>query len=55
MISGFGKWYVKKKNPRNGRNPETGVLLIINAGKVVCFQYSRKLRLAVNGDSEIDG
>ena len=24
MISGFGKWSVKQKRPRLGRNPQTG-------------------------------
>ena len=55
MVSGFGKWSVRDKKARNGRNPKTGELLIINSRKIVGFRCSEKLRNAVNGDSEIDG
>jgi integration host factor subunit alpha len=44
MISGFGKWSVKKKNARKGRNPKTGEALSINARKVVTFRSSALLR-----------
>jgi integration host factor subunit alpha len=48
MISGFGKWVVKQKNARKGRNPQTGEYLTIKARKVVTFQQSSKLRDTVN-------
>ena len=48
MISGFGKWSVKKKNARNGRNPQTGEDLTIAARKVVTFKPSDVLRDTVN-------
>jgi integration host factor subunit alpha len=51
MISGFGKWSVKQKNPRIGRNPHTGEQIIIDARRVVTFKSAEKLRSTVNGSS----
>ena len=48
MISGFGKWTVKSKRPRRGRNPQTGEELILDARKVVTWKYSPVLKKAVN-------
>jgi integration host factor subunit alpha len=48
MISGFGKWTVKAKKKRKGRNPQTGNDLTINARKVVTFKPSNVLRDAIN-------
>jgi integration host factor subunit alpha len=48
-ISGFGKWSVRSKNPRKGRNPQTGVPMVLNARKVVTWKYSPVLKKAVNG------
>lgn len=48
MISGFGKWTVKAKKKRKGRNPQTGEDLTINARRVVTFKPSTVLRDAVN-------
>jgi len=47
MISGFGKWTVKAKKKRKGRNPQTGEALMIDARKVVTFKPSNVLRDAV--------
>ena len=47
-ISGFGKWVVKAKRERRGRNPQTGKEITIDARKVVTFKPSGKLRDAVN-------
>ena len=47
-ISGFGKWSVKMKNTRPGRNPHTGGRIEIAARSVVVFHPSDKLRSAVN-------
>jgi integration host factor subunit alpha len=47
-ISGFGKWTVKAKKKRRGRNPQTGEALTIDARKVITFKPSNKLRDAVN-------
>ena len=47
MISGFGKWTVKAKKKRRGRNPQTGEDLTIDARKVVTFKASHKLRESI--------
>lgn len=47
-ISGFGKWDVKEKRSRPGRNPHTGDKIEISARRVVTFSPSDKLREAVN-------
>ncbi len=49
LISGFGKFCVKQKNQRRGRNPATGADLILKARKVVTFKCSGKLRKKING------
>ncbi len=43
-ISGFGKWSVKEKRERTGRDPQTGNEIVIKARKVVVFKPSAKLR-----------
>jgi integration host factor subunit alpha len=48
MISGFGKWTVKAKKKRMGRNPQTGESLTIDARRVVTFKPSNVLKDAVN-------
>lgn len=47
-ISGFGKWNVKEKRSRPGRNPHTGEKIQISSRKVVTFHPSDKMRDAVN-------
>lgn len=49
LISGFGKFCVKKKGRRRGRNPATGSDLILRERKVVTFKCSGKLRDKING------
>lgn len=48
LISGFGKFCVKDKNSRRGRNPATGSDLILRERKVVTFKCSGKLREKIN-------
>jgi integration host factor subunit alpha len=48
LVSGFGKFCVKAKRPRRGRNPATGEDLILRQRKVVTFKCSGKLRDRVN-------
>jgi len=48
-ISGFGKWSIKEKRSRPGRNPHTGRKIEISARRVVSFSPSDKLRESVNG------
>jgi integration host factor subunit alpha len=47
-ISGFGKWSVKAKKERRGRNPQTGESLTVDARKVVTFKPSTVLRSKVH-------
>jgi integration host factor subunit alpha len=49
LISGFGKFCVKQKKQRRGRNPATGTDLILKERKVVTFKCSGKLRDEING------
>jgi len=49
LISGFGKFCVKKKKKRRGRNPATGKDLMLAPRKTVTFRCSGKLREKVNG------
>ena len=44
LISGFGKFCVKNKNQRRGRNPATGDDLMLRERRVVTFKCSGKLR-----------
>jgi integration host factor subunit alpha len=47
-ISGFGKWTVKSKKERKGRNPKTGASMTIKARKVVAFKPSTILKDELN-------
>jgi len=49
LVRGFGKFCVKKKAERRGRNPATGGDMTLAARKVVTFRCSRKLREGING------
>jgi integration host factor subunit alpha len=49
LVSGFGKFCVKEKAERKGRNPATGEDTILPARRVVTFKCSGKLRERVNG------
>jgi integration host factor subunit alpha len=48
LISGFGKFTVKEKRERKGRNPATGDDLILRSRKVVTFKGSGRLRDLIN-------
>lgn len=47
-VSGFGKWEVKSKNSRRGRNPQTGETITLSERKVVTFKPSAILKSRVN-------
>ena len=49
LVYGFGKFSVKIKAERKGRNPSTGKDLVIPARRIVTFKCSRLLRERVNG------
>ena len=48
LISGFGKFIVKEKESRKGRNPQTGTDLTLDARRVVIFKCSKNLRDKLN-------
>ncbi|BBO86407.1 integration host factor subunit alpha [Desulfosarcina ovata] len=48
LVSGFGKFCVKAKKKRRGRNPATGSDLILRERRVVTFKCSGKLRNKIN-------
>ena len=48
LISGFGKFCVKDKKTRRGRNPQTGDDLILDGRRVVTFRCSSSLREKMN-------
>jgi len=49
LISGFGKFCVKDKKERKGRNPQTASGMKLRARRVVTFKCSGVLRDRVNG------
>ena len=48
LISGFGKFCVKNKKKRRGRNPATGKDMMLSPRKVVTFKWSGKLKEKLN-------
>lgn len=48
VISGFGKFCVKEKKQRRGRNPATGDDMLLSPRQVVTFKCSGKLREKIN-------
>jgi integration host factor subunit alpha len=49
LMSGFGKFCVRAKKERRGRNPATGEDKMLKARRVVTFKCSGKLRERLNG------
>jgi len=49
LISGFGKFCVKDKNERRGRNPQTASDIVLGARRIVTFKCSGVLREKING------
>ncbi len=50
-ISGFGRFVVRSKNPRRGRNPKTGEEIIIQGRRVLTFKASPILKETINKTS----
>ncbi len=48
LISGFGKFSVRQKRERRGRNPQTKEGLVLAARKVLVFKASGVLRERIN-------
>jgi len=49
LISGFGRFCVREKRERKGRNPATGDSMMLRPRRVVTFRCSGKLRDRING------
>jgi integration host factor subunit alpha len=48
LISGFGKFCVRNKERRRGRNPQTGEDMTLRSRRVVTFKCSGVLRDKIN-------
>ena len=48
LISGFGKFCVKEKKARRGRNPATGDDMLLEQRRVVTFRCPHLLREKIN-------
>lgn len=48
-LSGFGKFAVSERAARQGRNPQTGEAIEIQAARVPRFQASAPLKAALKG------
>ena len=49
LISGFGRFCVKEKKERKGRNPQTGEDLMLRPRRVITYQCSSVLKDKING------
>ena len=49
-MSGFGKWEVKQKDERTGRNPQTGEPMLLAGHRSVTFKPSPLLKDRLNGE-----
>ena len=54
LISGFGKFSVKQKAERKGRNPATGSDMMLDKRKVVAFKHSGVLKDRLNNTGRIN-
>ena len=52
LVSGFGKFCIRQKKSRRGRNPQSGENLILPERRVVTFKYSSVLRDKINGNPD---
>jgi integration host factor subunit alpha len=52
LISGFGKFTVRGKAARRGRNPKSGEDLTLEPRRVVTFKCSTVLRDKINGKGD---
>ena len=51
LVSNFGKFSVKEKDQRKGRNPATGESMLLDARRVITIKGSNTLRDKINGKS----
>jgi integration host factor subunit alpha len=50
LITGFGKFIVRNKAARRGRNPATGENLTLEPRRVITFRCSPRMRDRINGN-----
>jgi len=50
LVSGFGKFQVRRKKARRGRNPRTKEAMELRPRRVVVFHTSGILRQKINGE-----
>jgi integration host factor subunit alpha len=55
LVSGFGKFCVRQKRERRGRNPATGESMVLAPRRVVTFKWSGRLRDKINGSLSGEG
>ena len=48
LVSTFGKFQIRYKWTRKGRNPNTGAPMLLDSGRIVTFHYSPKLKQKIN-------
>ena len=48
LLSNFGKFSVKSKKQRRGRNPQTGKSILLQPRKVIVFKESGTLKMRLN-------
>ena len=53
LVSGFGKFCVKTKRQRRGRNPATAEDMILAPRRVITFKCSGQLRRKSNGPDRL--
>ena len=52
LVSGFGKFQVRRKRARRGRKPQTKEPLELRPRRVVAFRTSEILRSKINGEEK---
>ncbi len=52
LISGFGKFCLKDKKERRGRNPQTGDDMMMDARRIVTFKCSGVLKEKMNPEKD---
>ncbi len=54
-IRGFGSFAVKQRRARQGRNPKTGEVVVVEAKRIPFFRAGKELRIEVNGGAAQGG
>ena len=53
-LRGFGSFRLRKREPRKGRNPKTGVEVPITPRRVLVFKPSNVMKARINGQEVAD-